>query len=38
MRVVYTAALLILGIGYLFAVIYLFHTTAGRDGKPGLSY
>lgn len=38
MRVVYTAALLILGIGYLFAVIYLFHTTAGRDGKAGLSY
>ena len=37
-RVLYTGALLILGIGYLFAVIYLFHTTAGRDGKPGLSY
>jgi hypothetical protein len=37
-RVLYTGALLILGIGYLFALIYLFHTTAGRDGKPGLTY
>jgi len=39
MRVLYTAALLILGLGYLFALIYLFHTYSGRDGNPmTLSY
>ena len=38
MRVLYTATLLVLGMGYLFALIYLYHTYAGRDGKPGLSY
>jgi hypothetical protein len=32
-RVLYTATLLVLGMGYLFALIYLFHTYAGRDGK-----
>jgi len=32
MRVLYTAALLVLGMGYLFALIYLFHTYAGRGG------
>jgi hypothetical protein len=37
-RVLYTGALLILGIGYLFALIYLYHQNSGRDGKPGLSY
>lgn len=37
-RILYTCALLILGMGYLFALIYLYHTYAGRDGKPGLSY
>jgi hypothetical protein len=31
-RVLYTATLLILGLGYLFALIYLFHTYAGRAG------
>lgn len=31
-RVLYTAALLVLGMGYLFALIYLFHTYAGRAG------
>src|SRR6266498_441424 len=31
-RVLYTAALLVLGLGYLFALIYLFHTYAGRAG------
>ena len=36
MRIVYTCALCILGMGYLFALTYLFHTYAGRDGKPGL--
>ena len=39
MRVVYTATLLILGMGYLFALIYLFHTYSGKDGNPmTLSY
>ena len=32
MRVLYTAALLVLGLGYLFALIYLYHTYAGRGG------
>lgn len=32
MRVLYTAALMVLGIGYLFALIYLYHTYAGRAG------
>jgi hypothetical protein len=31
-RVLYTATLLVLGIGYLFAMINLFHTYAGRAG------
>lgn len=35
LRVVYTAALCILGLGYLFALVYLFHTFAGKDGDPG---
>ena len=39
LRVLYTAVLIILSIGYLFALIYLFHTYAGRDGNAGsLSY
>jgi magnesium-transporting ATPase (P-type) len=39
MRVLYTAVLLILGLGYLFALIYLFHTYSGKDGNPlNLSY
>ena len=39
LRALYTAALLVLGLGYLFALIYLFHTYAGRDGNPAtLSY
>ena len=32
MRVLYTAALLVLGLGYLFALLYLFHSYAGRAG------
>jgi hypothetical protein len=32
MRVLYTAALLVLGLGYMFALIYLYHTYAGRAG------
>jgi hypothetical protein len=31
-RVLYTATLLVLGLGYLFALIYLWHTYAGRAG------
>ncbi|MGB5079840.1 MAG: hypothetical protein WBO23_03740 [Burkholderiales bacterium] len=39
LRVLYTAALIILGFGYLFALIYLYHTYSGRDGNPmTLSY
>jgi hypothetical protein len=38
LRAVYTAALLVLGMGYLFALIYVFHTQSGRDGKTGLTY
>ena len=38
-RAVYTSALMILGMGYLFALIYLFHTYSGKDGNPlTLSY
>jgi hypothetical protein len=33
-RFLYTAALCILGMGYLFALVYLFHTYAGKDGDP----
>jgi len=32
MRVLYTAALLVLSLGYLFALLYIFHTYAGRAG------
>lgn len=39
MRVLYTATLLVLGLGYLFALIYLFHSYSGKDGNAGsLSY
>jgi hypothetical protein len=31
-RVLYTATLLVLGLGYLFALLYVFHTYAGRGG------
>lgn len=37
MRVLYTGTLLVLGIGYLFAMIHIFASHAGRDGDPGLS-
>ena len=38
-RVLYTAVLLVLGLAYLFAGIYLFHTYSGKDGNPmTLSY
>ncbi len=39
LRFLYTAVLCVLGLGYLFALIYLFHTYAGKDGDPSsLSY
>jgi hypothetical protein len=39
LRALYTAVLIILSLGYLFALIYLFHTYSARDGNVGsLSY
>ncbi|MDH3288751.1 MAG: elongation factor-1 alpha [Betaproteobacteria bacterium] len=39
LRVLYTAALLVLGLGYLFALTYLFHVDSAKDGDPSsLSY
>lgn len=39
MRILYTAALCILGMGYLFGMLYLVHVYSGRDGNPmTLSY
>ena len=37
MRLLYTATLLVLGTGYLFAMIYIFESHAGRDGNAMLS-
>ena len=38
-RVLFTSALCILGLGYLFAIVYLFHSVSGKDGNPfTLSY
>src|SRR5665811_1820807 len=36
-RVLYTATLLVLGLGYLFALLYLAHTQIGRDGKSHMT-
>lgn len=33
----YTAFLLLMGIGYLMALVYLYTSHEGHDGKPGLS-
>ncbi|MFQ5755310.1 MAG: hypothetical protein ACE5H7_04355 [Acidiferrobacterales bacterium] len=33
-RVLYTATLVILGMGYMFALVYVFASYAGRDGNP----
>lgn len=39
MRILYTGALCILGMGYIFGMIYLFYVYSGRDGNPStLSY
>lgn len=37
MKVLYTGTLIVLGCGYMFAMIYIFASQAGRDGSPGLS-
>lgn len=37
MRVMYTSTLIVLGVGYLFAMIHIFASHAGRDGNPNLS-
>ncbi len=37
MKILFSATLIVLGIGYMFAMIYIFESHAGRDGKPGLS-
>jgi hypothetical protein len=37
MRVLFTGTLLAIGMGYLFALIYVYASDAGRDGEPGLS-
>ena len=36
-RVLYTGTLLVLGMGYLFGLIYVYASDSGRDGVPGLS-
>lgn len=36
-RLLYTAFLLLMGVGYLMALVYLYTSHAGHDGKPGLS-
>jgi hypothetical protein len=39
LRVMYTSVLVLLGLGYLFALVYLFHSYSGKDGNPNsLSY
>jgi hypothetical protein len=37
LRMAYTMTLLVLGTGYLFAMIQVFEVHAGRDGNPSLS-
>jgi len=37
MRVLFTGACLVLGLGYLFAMLYIFAAHSAADGKPGLS-
>lgn len=36
-RILYTGTLIVLGVGYLFAMIHIFASHAGRDGNPMLS-
>jgi len=37
MRVLYTGALLVLGLGYMFALLYVYSAHADLDGRPALS-
>ncbi len=37
LKLLYTMVLLILGLGYLFALIQVYEVHSGRDGKPGIS-
>ncbi len=37
MRVLFTGTLLVIGMGYMFALIYVYSSDAGRDGKPALT-
>lgn len=37
MRTLFTGALLVVGLGYLFAMLYVFAAHSGADGRPGLS-
>ncbi len=37
MRTLFTATLLVMATGYLFALLHLYGSHAGRDGEPGLS-
>jgi hypothetical protein len=37
MRVLFTGTLLAIGMGYMFALIYVYSTDAGRDGNPALT-
>lgn len=36
-RTLFTGALVVLGIGYLFAMLHVYNSHAGRDGQPGIS-
>jgi hypothetical protein len=37
MRTLFTATLIVLGIGYVFAMIQIYEVHSGLDGKPGLT-
>ena len=36
-KILYTSFLILMGIGYLMAITYLYISHQGHDGKPGLS-
>jgi len=36
-KLLYTSFLLVMGVGYLMAMVFLYTTHRGHDGKPGLS-
>ena len=37
LRVLFTSALLVLGLGYIFAMLHVYNSHAGRDGRAGIS-